>query len=232
VDYSLLHVRATADNVDDALRTIAVGWDGQVIPPQAHLAEVWSTVVVTGRTASSLAPLLSEFLKARVVTADVAGDRFSLSYWRPGSPGSPELRADGGDDAAAKELAAAFGKDAEVLSSILRSAKPAAERHAEAAELLMLPLPVQASHLQPFQAKQTIQPSELQAQTSQFRNRRRLRRIYGALGVLEFVAFLAVDYFWFLEPSILLVPALAVFIVNGIVLLVLWPKVKSPSKKP
>lgn len=227
MDYSLLHVRATADNVDDALRTIAAGWNGQVIPPQAHLGEVWSTVVVTERTATSAAPLLSEFCNARVVTANVTGERFSLSYWRPGSP---ELRVDGSDDAAIKELAAAFGKEAGALRGILRMPKPAAERHAEVAHLLMLPLPVQAGHVQPFDAPQTIQPSELRSQTSEFRRRRRLRRIYGALGVLEVVAFLAVDYFWFLEPSIWLVPALAVFIVNGIVLLLLWRKVKSPSK--
>jgi hypothetical protein len=228
VDYSLLHIRATADNVDDAMRTIAAGWDGQVIAPQAHLAEVWSTVVVTGRTASSVAPLLSEFLKARVVTANVAGDRFSLSYWRPGSP---ELRVDGSDDAAVKELAAAFGKDADSLRGILHASTPPEARHAEAAELLMLPIPVQAGHQQPFDGEPTIQPSQLQEQTSQLRSRRRLRRIYGALGVLEVVAFLAVDYFWFLEPSIWLVPALAVFIVNGIVLILLWRKVKKQPTK-
>ncbi|GAB3426668.1 hypothetical protein [Flindersiella endophytica] len=228
MDYSLLHVRATADNVDDALRTIAAGWNGQVIAPQAHLAEVWSTVVVTGRTASSVAPLLSEFLDARVVTANVAGDGFGLSYYRPGSP---ELRADGSDDSAVKDLAAAFGKDTDALRGILRSPAPPAQRHAEAAELLMLPLPVQASHQQPFEAQQTIQPSQLRSETSRFRSRRRLRRIFGALGVLEFVAFLAVDYFWFLEPSILVVPALAVFVVNGIVLILLWRKVKNPPSR-
>lgn len=218
MEYSLLHVRATAESVDDALRTVATDWSGEVIAPQAHLGELWSTVAVTERAAASVAPLLSELLDTRVLAATVVGERFSLSYWQPGSS---ELRVDGRDDAATKELASALRADAGSLRSIVQSPNPPEERHAEAAKLLMLPLPLQASHQQPFDGTRTIQPSELPNRSSQLRGRRRLRRIYGALGVLELVAFLAVDYFWFLEPSILLVPALAVFIVNGVVLLLL-----------
>jgi hypothetical protein len=229
VEYSLLHVRATAESVDDALRTIAADWSGEVIAPQTHLGELWSTVAVTERAASSVAPLLSELLDTRVLAATVMGERFSLSYWQPGSP---ELRVDGRDDAATKELASALRKDEGGLRSIVQSSSPAEERHAEAAKLLMLPLPLQASHQQPFDGTRTIQPSELPNRTSQLRGQRRLRRIYGALGVLEVVAFLAVDYFWFLEPSIWLVPALAVFIVNGVVLLLLRRKLPRRQKAP
>lgn len=216
MEYSLVHVRATPENVDDALGLIATDWSGEVIKPQTHLAEVWSTVLMTDRAASNLAPLLSEFLDSRVAVATVHDERFSLAHWQPGSH---QIYADGRDNAAAQELASAFGQDPADLQAVLQSSEPATERHTRAAELLILPMPALSAHHPIFDGQQALISPELEQVAAKFRGRRRIRRIRGGLGVLQVVAFLAVDYFWFINPSILLVPALAVFVVNGVVLL-------------
>lgn len=226
VEYSLIHVRATPENLDAALRAISADWSYDVIKPRAHLLEAWSTVRVTQRTASHVAPLLSEALEAPVLTVSVAGERFDMSYWEPGAP---LVRADGYRDAAANELAVAFGKDPARLLDILRSSIPAAERHAAAAGLLQLPLPVVTGYEPVFDAGQTIQPSELPKASARIRRRRTLRRVFGILVLVEIVAFLVVDYFWFLEPSARALPALAFFVVNGIAVLGLWRWLRKPK---
>lgn len=230
VEYTLLQVRAKPEDVDDALRTLSSAWSGPVMAPD--IGERWSSVLVTERSASRLAPLLSDLLQTDVVVATVDGDQFRLSSWRPGS--APLVGVDGRDLTAATELARAFSKDPARLQGILSSPAPAAERHAEAAGLLWLPLPTLTGHQPVFDGVDTIQPSALPARTTQVHTRRRVRRIRAILGVVQVVAFLAVDYFWFIEPSTWLVPALAVFIVNGIVLLVLRRFVapRQPKEQP
>lgn len=128
-----MHVRATPDKVEDALRMLAAEWSGEVIKPKPHLDELWSTVRVTDRAASTVAPLLSEILDAPVLVVRVAGERFSLSYWQPGAQ---PIRADGYNDVATKELAAAIGTDTTRLQNVLRDPLPAINRHTDAADLL------------------------------------------------------------------------------------------------
>lgn len=217
VSYTLLQVRAKPEDVDDALRTLSSDWSGQVMAPD--IGERWSSVLTTERSASRLAPLLCDLLRTDVVVAAVDGDRFRLSSYRPGF--SPLVGVDGRDPIAVTELARAFGKDPDRLRTILSSSAPATERHAQAAGLLWLPLPTLTGHQPVFDGFDTIQTSELPAEAAKVRGRRRIRRIRAVLGVVQVVAFFAVDYFWFINPSILLVPALAVFVANGIVLLVL-----------
>lgn len=228
MEYSLIQARATPESLDDALGMVASDWSGEVIAPQ--IGELWSSVLVTERAASTLAPLLSEVLDTRVLVSTVTGDRFTISYWQPGS--RVLGRVQGQDVAAATELATAFGKDVDGLQDILQSSKPAVERHADAAALLGLPVPTLTGHQPVFDGRPTVQPSEFSAGASSVHRRRRLRRIRAALGVVQIIAFLAVDYFWFIEPAIWLVPALAVFVVNGIVLIVLRRRMGPSRPKP
>jgi hypothetical protein len=217
VEYALVHARARPENAADALRAIAADWSGEVL----DRGDPWSTVRVSSRTGSDVAPLLSEVLGAPVVLIDVAGPRFSVACWRPGS-----------EPAWAEQVAAAFGKDPGELARILRSAKPPDSQHAEVAGLLGLPRPV-VTGLEPvFDSREVVARSELANASARVRRRSQARRIFGGLALLEIVAFLAVDYFWFLEPSRWLVPALAVFVLNGIALIVLhlWlRRRRSPS---
>lgn len=229
MEFSLLQVKARPESVDDAMRIVTSEWSGEVIAPQ--IGELWSSVLTTERAALSLAPLLSELLGDRVVVTTVAGERFAISSWQPGSP--VIARADGQDVTAATQLATALGKDAGRLQDIVQSSKPAAERHADAADLLGLPVPTLTGHQAVFDGRPSVQPSEFPKSVSRFRRRRRIRRIRAGLGVLQIVAFLAVDYFWFIEPAIWLVPALAVFVVNGVALLLLRrlsPPARAKSK--
>ncbi len=228
MEYSLLQVRAKPESVDDALRMVASDWTGDVIAPK--IGEVWSSVLATERAASSVAPLISELLDTPVLVINVASERFAMSFWQPGSRVGG--RVDGQDTAAAKELATALSKDAGTLQDIVQSSTPAAERHAEAAGLLGLPVPTLTGHQPVFDGTLTMQPSEFSTTASRFRGRRRIRRIRAALGVLQIVAFLAVDYFWLIEPAIWLVPALVVFVVNGVVLLLLRRLAPTRPKSP
>lgn len=203
-----MHVRATPEELDDALRAVATDWSGQVV--ERAPGDRWSTVRVAERTGTSLGPVLSDLLSAPVVAVAVAGDRVSLSGWRGGRP----TRAD--------ELAEELGKDPIRLRDLLSDPSPAADRHAEAATLLGLPRPVVTGFEPVFDSRAVITPSELPMAKARLASRRRARNVFGPLVLLEIVAFLAVDYFWFLEPSVWLIPALAVFAANGIALLVLW----------
>ena len=63
-----------------------------------------------------------------------------------------------------------------------------------------------------------------------FRRRDRARRLLAPLGMVALVAFFAVDYFWFLNPSRWLIPALAVFVLDGIALIVLQQWLRRPPR--
>jgi peptidoglycan/LPS O-acetylase OafA/YrhL len=78
----------------------------------------------------------------------------------------------------------------------------------------------------------TVQPSEFATNASRFSGRRRIRRIRAALGLLQLAALAAIYYFFSVQPSVLLFPALAVFVVNGIALLWLKRLVPTVGPKP